>query len=104
MEGESPPGAGPLPAQSLIPRPQVMSTDHLHKAWSMDRPGICSEAFMTVNLVTDIILKRKPGPDSQISTFEGFLKTSKGLPSWFFGPRCKGAQVRLHNQDLALPS
>ena len=29
MEGESPPGAGPFPAQSLTPRPQVMSMDHL---------------------------------------------------------------------------
>lgn len=85
MEGGSPPGAGPFPAQSLIPRPQVMSTDHLHKAWSIDRPGTCSKASVTVSLVTDIILKRKSGPDSLISTFEGFLKTSEGLPSWFFG-------------------
>lgn len=29
MEGECLPGAGPFPAQSLTPRPQVMSTDHL---------------------------------------------------------------------------
>lgn len=39
----SPPGAGSFPAWSFTPRSRVLSTDHLDKGWSIDRPGLGSD-------------------------------------------------------------
>lgn len=68
------PGASCFPAWSFTPRFQVLSTDHLDVGGSIDGPGSGPKCQVTLNLITNIIPKRKPGPDSLMVTFEVFLR------------------------------
>lgn len=54
---------------------QVLGLVHLDERGSIDRPGSGPKCRVTPNLITDIIPKRKPGPDSLMVTFEVFLRT-----------------------------